>query len=171
MISAWQKELAMKTIGVISSFVVIVAFLVFFFYPFTSNDTNVSSPSTTIEPNAALTSVDKPIDSAHPNQSNIIKQQIKEDNLAAAELGLETDPELLAEIEKDMQFSEAPEGDVSYMSPEAETPQLLDEAFPGVAPDPHLTMPGNISPEDMNTLSDIGEPLEKNTKMDDLPRH
>ena len=68
-----------------------------------------------------------------------------------------------------MQFSVAPEGDVSYMSPESETSQLLDEAFPGIAPDPNMTMPGNISSDDINMHQDIGEPLEKNTKMDDLP--
>lgn len=40
------------------------------------------------------------------------------------------DERLIKEIEKEMQFSEAPPGDLSYMSPENETIQNLDADFP-----------------------------------------
>ncbi len=87
-------------------------------------------------------------------------------NAAAKEIGLVTDPDLIAEIERDMQFSPAPEGDVSYMSPEAETVQI-NEPFPGEKPDPTLTMPGNNIIYADSPEHEIGKPLDPKTKMDD----
>ena len=160
----------MKSISVIAIVVVIVfSFVVFFVSP-AKKDALLGAENEIAPSPAKVNSIERT--NVPLSQQTVHSESTKTpSNIDAAEIGLNTDPELIAEIERDMQFSEAPEGDVSYMSPEAETPQLLDEAFPGVAPDPHLTMPGNISSEDMDALSDIGEPLEKNTKMDDLPRH
>lgn len=159
----------MKLISVIAIVVVIVfSFVVFFVSPAKKNANLVIESE--IAPPAELSSTE---DTTLPLLQEKAHSESKKlsANIDAERIGLETDPELIAEIERDMQFSEAPEGDVAHMSPEAETQQLLDEAFPSVAPDPNMTMPGNISPDDTNMHEDIGEPLEKNTKMDDLPRH
>lgn len=87
-------------------------------------------------------------------------------NSAAEEIGLITDPNLIAEIERDMQFSPPPEGDVSYMSPEAETVQI-EEPFPGEKPDPNMVLPGNqvVYPDAGENV--IGKPLDPKTKMED----
>ena len=157
----------MKLISVIAIVVVIVfSFVVFFVSPAKKNANLVIENE--IAPPAELSSTE---DTTLPLLQEKAHSESKKlsANIDAERIGLETDPELIAEIERDMQFSEAPEGDVAHMSPEAETQQLLDEAFPSVAPDPNMTMPGNISPDDTNMHEDIGEPLEKNTKMDDLP--
>ncbi len=160
----------MKTISVIAIVVVIVfSFVVFFVSPAKKNANlgieNEIAPSRAKASSTERTSV--PL-----SQQTVHSESIKTPaNIDAAEIGLDTDPELIAEIERDMQFSVAPEGDVAHMSPEAETSQLKEEDFPGVAPDPNMTMPGNISTDDTNMYENIGEPLEKNTKMDDLPRH
>lgn len=160
----------MKLISVIAIVVVIVfSFVVFFVSPAKKN-ANLVIENEIAPPPAELSSTE---DTTLPLLQEKAHSESKKlsANIDAERIGLETDPELIAEIERDMQFSEAPEGDVAHMSPEAETQQLLDEAFPSVAPDPNMTMPGNISPDDTNMHEDIGEPLEKNTKMDDLPRH
>ncbi|GFD83042.1 hypothetical protein KUL118_59040 [Tenacibaculum sp. KUL118] len=158
----------MKLFSVITIVVVIVlSFFVFIVAP-AINTASPSSSNDIIQPAYEVNDNDD----AFGSDSKQITQSEPSSplsNVDAAEIGLDTNPELLAEIEREMQFTEAPEGDVSYMSPEAETPQQLDVAFPGVAPDPHITMPGNIAPEDSNMLEDMGKPLEKNTKMDDLP--
>jgi hypothetical protein len=158
----------MKTLSVITGFVVIVVFFVLFFSLSSKKDTDVQIEGGNVEPTTVINS-HKNANTASSQQSNSIHLQLENKNSDAAKLGLETDPELIAEIEQEMQFSEAPEGDLSYMSPEAETSQLLDEKFPGVAPDPHMKMPGNIIVQDEDSIQNIGEPLEKNTKMDDLP--
>ncbi len=149
--------------------VIVFSFVVFFVSPAKKNANlgieNEIAPSRAKASSTERTSV--PL-----SQQTVHSESIKTPaNIDAAEIGLDTDPELIAEIERDMQFSVAPEGDVAHMSPEAETSQLKEEDFPGVAPDPNMTMPGNISTDDTNMYENIGEPLEKNTKMDDLPRH
>ena len=160
----------MKLISVIAIVVVIVSSFVVFFVSPAKNDAlldakNEIPPSPAKVSSTERTNVPLSQQTVHSESTKIPV------NIDAAEIGLDTDPELIAEIERDMQFSVAPEGDVAYMSPEGETSQLLDEDFPGIAPDPNMTMPGNISPDDTNMYENIGEPLEKNTKMDDLPRH
>ena len=157
----------MKTISVITGFVVIVVFFVLFFdlFPNDSADQSLENSNTSpvsFSKNTQSESIPLPQD------SNTDDLYLERNNSDAAKLGLQTDPELIAEIEREMQFSEAPEGDLSYMSPESETLQL-DEEFPAVAPDPQMTMPGNIAAQDDISSKDIGKPLEKNTKMDDLP--
>lgn len=65
---------------------------------------------------------------------------------------LETDDEaMIAAIEKDMQLTLPPEGDLSYMSPENETVQPINPIFPAVAPD------------DPNAK--LGEEADKNQKL------
>jgi hypothetical protein len=158
----------MKTLSVITGFVVIVVFFVLFFSSSSEKETDVQIEGGNVEPTTLIDS-NKNANTAISQQSNSVHLQLENKDSDAAKLGLDTDPELLAEIEREMQFSEAPEGDLSYMSPEAETLQLLDEEFPGSAPDPHMTMPGNLTAQDGDSSKDIGKPLEKNTKMDDLP--
>ena len=160
----------MKIISVIAIVVVIVfSFVVFFVSPAKKNA--LSGAEGEIAPSPAKVSSTERT-SVPLSQQTVHSESTKTPaNIDAAEIGLDTDPELIAEIERDMQFSVAPEGDVAHMSPEAETSQLKEEAFPGIAPDPNMTMPGNISPDDTNMYENIGRPLEKNTKMDDLPRH
>ncbi|AGP83278.1 hypothetical protein I533_16635 [Alteromonas mediterranea MED64] len=157
----------MKTLSVITGFVVIVVFFVLFFdlFPNDSADESLENSNTSPVP---FSETSKSESSTLPHQSNTNNLPSVSNNSDAAKLGLETDPELIAEIEREMQFSEAPEGDLSYMSPESETLQL-DEEFPGLAPDPQMTMPGNLATQDDISSKDIGKPLEKNTKMDDLP--
>ena len=160
----------MKLSSVIAIVVVIVfSFVVFFVSPAKKND-NLGIENEIAPPPADLSSTEGPTFPLLQEKTHSESKKFPA-NIDAEKIGLETDPELIAEIERDMQFSEAPEGDVSNMSPESETSQLLDEAFPGIAPDPNMTMPGNISSGDIDMHEDIGEPLEKNTKMDDLPRH
>lgn len=158
----------MKLISVIAIVVVIVfSFVVFFVSP-AKNDALLGAENEIAPSPPKVSSTERT--NVPLSQQTVHSESTKtSSNIDAAEIGLNTDPELIAEIEHDMQFSLAPEGDVSYMSPESETSQLLDEAFPGIAPDPNMTMPGNISSDDINMHQDIGEPLEKNTKMDDLP--
>lgn len=158
----------MKTISVITGFVVIVVSFVLFFDLFPNDSADESLENSNTSP-VSFSETTKSESSTLPHQSNTNNLPSISNNSEAAKLGLETDPELIAEIESEMQFSEAPEGDLSYMSPEAETLQLLDEEFPGSAPDPHMTMPGNLTAQDGDSSKDIGKPLEKNTKMDDLP--
>ena len=160
----------MKLSSVIAIVVVIVfSFVVFFVSP-AKNDALLGAENE-IAPSPHKVSSTEDTNVPLSQQTVHSESRKAQANIDAEKIGLETDPELIAEIERDMQFSEAPEGDVSNMSPESETSQLLDEAFPGIAPDPNMTMPGNISLDDTNMYEDIGEPLEKNTKMDDLPRH
>lgn len=160
----------MKLISVIAIVVVIVfSFVVFFVSP-SKNDALLDTENE-ISPSLAEASSTERINASLSKRTVHSESTKTPVNINAAEIGLATDSDLIAEIERDMRFSVAPEGDVSYMSPEAETSQLIDEAFPGIAPDPNMTMPGNISPDDTNMHENIGEPLEKNTKMDDLPRH
>jgi len=87
-------------------------------------------------------------------------------NAEAAELGLNTDPELIAQIEREMQFTPAPEGDLSYMSPEAETVQI-NEPFPAVEADPNMTLPGNDIQSLGSEGQQIGQELDPKTKMED----
>ncbi len=157
----------MKTLSVITGFVVIVVFFVLFFdlFPNDSADESLENSNTSPVP---FSETSKSESSTLPHQSNTNNLPSVSNNSEAAKLGLETDPALLAEIEREMQFSEAPEGDLSYMSPESETLQL-EEDFPGITPDPHMTMPGNLATHGDVPSKDIGKPLEKNTKMDDLP--
>ena len=157
----------MKTLSVITGFVVIVVFFVLFFDLF-PND-SVEQPLENKD-NSSVPLIENIKSESVPltQQSNLDDLNFVNNNSDAAKLGLETDPALLAEIEREMQFSEAPEGDLSYMSPESETLQL-EEDFPGITPDPQMTMPGNLSTHGDIHSKDIGKPLEKNTKMDDLP--
>ena len=87
-------------------------------------------------------------------------------NAAAESIGLVTDPALIAQIEQDMQFTPAPEGDLSYMSPEAETVQI-DEPFPATQPDPNLKL-GESELLNQEENEQISQPLDPNTKMSDL---
>lgn len=157
----------MKTLSVITGFVVIVVFFVLFFDLF-PND-SVDQPLENKD-NSSVPLIENTKSESVPltQQSNLDDLNSVNNNSDAAKLGLETDPALLAEIEREMQFSEAPEGDLSYMSPESETLQL-EEDFPGITPDPQMTMPGNLATHGDVHSKDIGKPLEKNTKMDDLP--
>ncbi|MAD45497.1 hypothetical protein [Alteromonas australica] len=157
----------MKHTNVIAITVVIVLSFVVFSFLSVKKSANSDTNSDKAPPTSEVLATEDVSVSASSQRSNSASLETRA-NIDAAKIGLETNPELLAEIERDMQFSEAPEGDVSYLSPEAETPQKLEEDFPGVAADPNMTMPGNMLPEDINMYDDIGEPLEKNTKMDDL---
>ena len=160
----------MKLISVIAIVVVIVFFFVVFFVSPAKEDALLGAENEISPSPAKVSSTER--NNVPTSQQTVHSESTKTPaNIDAAEIGLNTDPQLIAEIERDMQFSVAQEGDVSYMSPEAETSQLKEEAFPGIAPDPNMTMPGNISSDDASMHEDIGEPLEKNTKMDDLPRH
>jgi hypothetical protein len=58
---------------------------------------------------------------------------------------------MIADIEKDMQLTLPPEGDLSYMSPENETLQPINPIFPAVAP------------EDINAK--LGQDADKNQKL------
>ena len=112
----------MKSISVIAIVVVIVfSFVVLFVSP-AKNDALLGAENKIAPPPPKVSSTE---DTNVPlSQQTVHSESTKTpSNIDAAEVGLNTNPELIAEIERDMQFSVAPEGDVSYMSPEAETSQ------------------------------------------------
>lgn len=159
----------MKILGFVTGCVLFTVFVVVFVYLSPEKNTAVELNGVESKPMHLANDGESAISPSSNHLKAISNQQPLNNNEEAAKLGLKTDPALIAQIEQEMQFSEAPEGDLSYMSPESETLQLPEDNFPGAAPDPTMTMPSNLSELEQKQVKNIGQSLEKNTKMDDLP--
>lgn len=151
---------------ILVAIVILLALVIVYRVAIFSDDTQETAQDIQPAEQSSVGNTAQPVSGDSAELPAKIQPVVSTTNAAAEEIGLITDPDLIAEIERDMQFSPAPEGDVSYMSPEAETVQI-NEPFPGEKPDPTLTMPGNNIIYADSPEHDIGKPLDPKTKMDD----